>query len=257
MLIVGASSGIGRAAAFWAVQRGTSVVMAARRTERLTDLIAEAGGGLAVPGDVRQPESCRRIVEQAVDRLGAIDVLLYTVGAGTLRYFADVTAEDWRLALETNVIGPHQLIRAALDSLSPEAIVAVLSSESVGQPYTALGTYRTTKAAMEESMRAWRTEHPTVRFCCVIQGATVPSEFANDFDPALMREVTMQWARHGVVAAAGMTADSVAEVLVTTLAAAVDRPGVGIEQVVLRPPAPVIGPSEMMKLFFGEELVDQ
>jgi len=249
VLVVGASSGIGRAVALRAVRSGASVVMSARRSDRLAELVHEAGGGVAVVGDVRDPDSCRRIVEEAAATLGGLDLLLYTVGAAPLRYFADTTPEDWRQVLETNLIGPHQVIRSALGALAEGAVVAVLSSESVGRPYPGLGAYAASKAALEESLRAWRTEQPKVRFCCVTQGATVPTDFGNAFDLAFLGELMEHWARLGIVTEGIMDTDEVADVLTTTLAVAVANPRVGLEHIVIRPPFPVSGsPGSMMTI---------
>ncbi len=244
VLIVGASSGIGRVCALRAVRWGASVVMSARRADRLADVVREAGGGMAIAGDVRDPDSCVRIAEEAAATLGGIDLLLYTVGAAPLRHFAETTADDWRQVIETNVIGPHQVIRAVLPALVPGAVVAVLSSESVGRPYPGLGAYAASKAALEESIRAWRTEQPSVRFCCVTQGATMPTDFANAFDLDLLGELMQQWGRLGIVSEP-MEADHVADVLMTTLAAAVANPRVGVEHVAIRPPLPVPGTADL------------
>jgi NAD(P)-dependent dehydrogenase (short-subunit alcohol dehydrogenase family) len=254
VLVVGASSGIGRAVALRAVRQGASVVMSARRVDRLAELVDEAGGGVAVGGDVRDPDACVRIVEQAAATLGTIDLLLYTVGAAPLRYFADTTPEDWRQVLETNVIGPHQIIRAALGVLEPGAVVAVLSSESVGRPYPGLGAYAASKAALEESVRAWRTEQPKVRFCCVTQGATFPTDFGNAFDMDFLGELMGHWARLGITTEGIMNTDEVADVLVATLGAAVANPLVGLEHLVIRPPFAVVGSPDSMLAIAQEGL---
>jgi len=246
VLVVGASSGIGRAFALRAVRDGASVVMSARRSDKLAELVHEAGGGMAVVGDVRDPDSCRRIVEEAGATLGGLDLLMYTVGAAPLRYFADTTPDDWRQVLETNLIGPHQVIRAALGALAPGAVVAVLSSESVGRPYPGLGAYAASKAALEESLRAWRTEQPKIRFCCVTQGATFPTDFGIEFDMDFLGELMGHWARLGIVTEGIMDTDEVADVLMAGLAAAVANPRVGLEHLVIRPPFAVVGSPESM-----------
>jgi len=254
VLVIGASSGIGRAAALRAIRQGADVVVSARRRQQLAELVEEAGGGVAVAGDVREPGDRRDILSAAAGTLGQIDLLLYTVGASPLRYFADTTPADWATVLETNVVGPHQVIRAALPVLADGALVAVLSSETVGRPYPGLGAYAASKAALEESLRAWRTEQPRVRFCCVTQGATVPTEFARDFDLRLLEEMMGHWARLGIVTDGVMDADEVADVLVACLAVAVANPRVGVEDLVIRPPFPVVGSPDGMVSIAREQL---
>jgi len=244
ILVVGASSGIGRAFALRAVQQRAQVVVSARRAGHLAELIREAGGGVAVTGDVRRPEDCERIAARAAATLGAIDLLLYTVGSAPLRRFADTTADDWHTVLETNVIGAHQVIRASLGSFAPGALVAVLSSEAVGRPYTGLGAYVCSKAALEESLRMWRTEHPELRVCCVTQGASMPTDFGSEFDFDLLGELMLEWGRLGVPSGV-MNTDDVVGVMTATFAAALANAGVGLEHIVLRPPAGGSAPSEM------------
>ena len=244
ILVVGASSGIGRAFALRAIREGARVVVSARRAGHLAELISEAGGGAAVTGDVRVPADCERVAAEAAATLGAVDLLLYTVGAAPLRRFAETTAEDWRAVLETNLVGPHQVIRATLGSFAPGALVVVLSSEAVGRPYVGLGAYACSKAALEESLRMWRVERPELRVCCVTQGASMPSDFGTSFDLELLGEVMQEWGRLGVPTGV-MKTDEVVGVMTTTFAAALANPGVGLEHIVLRPPSAVAAPLEM------------
>ena len=58
-----------------------------------------------------------------------------------------------------------------------------MSSESAGRPFYALGSYAASKSAVEDTMRAWRIEHPDARFVTLVVGTTVPTEFASNFDP--------------------------------------------------------------------------
>jgi NAD(P)-dependent dehydrogenase (short-subunit alcohol dehydrogenase family) len=241
VLVVGASSGIGRAFATRAVRQGAHVVMTARRAERLDEVATDARGGVAVVGDVRRPDDCRRIVAEAVGALGAIDLLLYGAGVAPLRRFDRTTTEDWDQVLQTHVVGAHQTVQAALPHLAAGAVVVLLSSETVGRPRAGLGAYGASKAALEESARAWRTEHPRVRFTSVAIGATYPTEFGDHFDPDLLRSTLEEWTRHGLMTEEMLGTDEVADCLVGVLATMLVHPGVGLEHVVLRPPSPVVG----------------
>ena len=74
ILVVGASSGIGREVGLQLARCGARVAFAARRLERLTDAVAEAGGGaVAIACDTRDPASCEEVVATAVARLGGLD----------------------------------------------------------------------------------------------------------------------------------------------------------------------------------------
>jgi NAD(P)-dependent dehydrogenase (short-subunit alcohol dehydrogenase family) len=241
VVVVGASSGIGRAFAVHAVREGARTVLVARRADRLDEATSEAGDGYAVAGDVTDPDECERIIAEAAAVLGHFDLLLYCVGVAPLRRLATTTATDWRAVFDANVVGAHQIVRAAMPYLPAAAIVACVSSETVGQPRTALGVYNASKAALEESLKVWRAEHPEIRFSCVSVGATFPTEFGSAFDPELLVASLDDWTRRGLMQEDYMNTDELAGLLVETFAGALDRTGIGVEYIALRAASPVVG----------------
>ncbi|MBX7448901.1 SDR family oxidoreductase [Mycolicibacterium sp. 3033] len=242
VLVVGASAGIGRAFAAIAGNEGARLVLAARRADRLDEVVAEAGGdAVPVRGDVRSAQDCERIGNVAQQALGNIDIVLISTGFAPLKMFADTTAQDWLDVFETNVIGVHQVIRSVLPALTPSAIVAALSSDSVRHHHPALGAYSASKAAMERCIDQWRLEHPGYRFSCVEVGGTVPTDFTSSFDPDLLSTAATDWFRRGLIREERMTPTAVAEVLAGVFASAIDQPGVGLEQLsVLSPTGPML-----------------
>ncbi|WP_231983666.1 SDR family oxidoreductase [Mycobacterium sp. E2733] len=241
VVVVGASAGIGRAFAVRAGKEGADLLIAARRLDRLEEVAAEAGCGHPVRADVRSAEDCARIADISRDKLGGVDLLFISVGYAPLRMFAETSADDWFDVMHTNVVSVHQVIRSCLPVLAPAAIVAALSSETVGQPRAALGAYSSSKAALSESLNAWRTEHPSFRYCCVNVGGTVPTEFTAAFDPELLGVVVQDWIARGLLQETLMSPDDVADVLAGVFATALSRPVVGLEQLVVRPPASMRG----------------
>jgi NAD(P)-dependent dehydrogenase (short-subunit alcohol dehydrogenase family) len=247
VLVVGGSSGIGRGFAVRAAQAGAKVAVVGRRPDRLRDTIDDAGGGTAIVADLRNADDCARIGAEAAAALGTIDLVFIAAGAAALRWVEEATADDWAIAFETNVIGVNLVIKALCPALEPGAIVAACSSESVGHPHSGLVPYGASKAALEESLRGWRVEHPEFRFSCVAVGATVPTDFGNAFDPETLNQAMELWARHGLARADIMRTDEVADVLVGTFGIAAAYPGVGIEHLTVRSPAGVIGGTEGMR----------
>lgn len=240
ILVVGASAGVGRAFGERAIRDGAHVVLAARRQERLDEIIADAGGGTGVTADVRIDGDPERLVATAVDTLGRLDLVFYAAGVAPLGHLRDTDAEAWRNTLETNVIGVQRVLACAVPALGPEGIVAVLSSETVGRPRPALGAYGVSKAAVAESLRAWRIEHPEVRFSCVMLGATQPTEFGDGFAGDLLGPTLDLWFKHGLMQRSYMQTTDVAHLLADLYASALTFPGVGIEDIVLRSPTPPI-----------------
>ena len=115
VLVAGASSGIGRSLALELARRNNRVVVTARRKDRLEELVAEiersGGEALAVPADALVADEAARVVQEAVDRFGRIDVAVLNVGDGPVFNMAHVTApqvlDNMRLNYDTFV---HYLV---------------------------------------------------------------------------------------------------------------------------------------------------
>ncbi len=247
VVVVGASAGIGRAFALAAVGAGAEVVLVARRGDRLAEVIAEAGGGSAVVADVAQPDDCVRLAAEAAATLGRIDLVLYAAGCSTLRRLVDMEPADWQRVLSTNVAGFNQVVQAmAPAALGPGAVIAALSSEVVGRPQPGLVAYGVSKAALEESVRGWRIEHPELRFCSVGVGATTPTEFGNDFDLDQLGPLMEEWVSRGFLPSTFMNTDELARLLVDVLGSMLSAPTVAIEHLLLRSPTAPIADASLV-----------
>jgi len=254
IVVVGASAGIGREFARRALADGAEVIVTGRRQQRLDELVAEVGRGIPQAVDITDPASCAALADTVRAEFGSLDLLFCSAGYSPLRYFDEVTPDDWRRILEINVIGIHQLIRTVLPVSAPGALIAVMSSESVAQPRQALGAYTASKAALELSMRVWRQEHPELRYTTIIVGGTFPTDFGSEFDMDRLARAMGDWARHGVVQERLMDTEQVAAALAGTLASFVDLPDVNLDTVVVRSPSAVVGSSEQLEATAAENL---
>jgi NAD(P)-dependent dehydrogenase (short-subunit alcohol dehydrogenase family) len=217
IVVVGASSGLGRCIGVALGQRGENVALLARRKERLDDAATEAGASaVAIACDVSDETSCAAAIDEAARALGGVDALIYTPAIGPLAHIEDVTAQTWRQAFDTNVIGASLVTSAALPHLAKTHGVAVyLSSVSASHTpvWPGLGAYITTKAALEKLIEVWRTEHSEVAFTRIVVGDTAGgegpgmTEFANDWDPTLAGEFAPQWLERGLSTLGGMLVD--------------------------------------------------
>jgi len=202
MLVVGASSGIGRAVALGAAGSGARVAVVARRLPLLEEVVAEAGAtARAFAGDVTDPSALTRAVTDATAWLGGLDAVVYATGMAPLAGLAATTAAQWQRVLATNVVGAALVASATLPHLRrPSAAgrgcVAVLSSHSVGDPWPGLGAYATSKAALVELARALRAEEPEVRVLVVTVGDTATS-FADQWDPRAANVALERWLADG------------------------------------------------------------
>ena len=247
VVIIGASAGIGRELAIRAIGDGATVVLAARRGDRLSEVVQEAGAGLPVPVDIADPQSCAGFATQVRELLGEVDLVVCGAAYSPLRWFDQADADVWRRVLDINVVGTHQVIKRLLPICAPRALVAVMSSESTMQPRHALGVYAASKAALEMSMRRWRLEQPATRFTTMVVGGTFPTDFAADFDPDVLVPAMQEWARHGTVQEDLMTPQDVAEAMRGALAAVIDLPGVSLDEVVIRSPSAVAGSAQHLQ----------
>lgn len=244
VLVVGAPAGIGRAVALRAAAEGAQVAVVARRGEVLAELVAEAGSGTAIVADLTKPEDCTRIAEEAAAALGTIDVVLFAAATAQLKALKALTAAEWATTLGTNLVGVNLTIAALVPHLADRGIVGVLSSESAGRPFYALGAYAASKSAVEDTLRAWRVEQPDVRFVTLVVGTTMPTEFAFNFEQDEMVAAFPIWAAQGNAPTEFMQCGEVADVTVALLAALLPNPSVGVESIVLRSPAPLAGSAE-------------
>ena len=113
--ITGASSGIGAATARALIAEGSSVVLGARRIDRLDELAAELGDKVAVVEmDVREPTDSLRLVEQAYERFGRLDAIVPNAGIGAYGGIMDLSDEQLREMMDINVAGTVWPIRAAV-----------------------------------------------------------------------------------------------------------------------------------------------
>lgn len=113
--ITGASSGIGAASARALVAEGASVVLGARRVDRLDELASELGSNAVVlEMDVREPADSQRLVDAAYARFGRLDALVVNAGVGAYGGIMDLSDEEINLMIDTNVAGTIWPIRAAV-----------------------------------------------------------------------------------------------------------------------------------------------
>ncbi|MCB0995602.1 MAG: SDR family oxidoreductase [Acidimicrobiales bacterium] len=238
LLVIGASSGTGRATAIAFARHGAQVAFAARRADRLAEAIAEAGSGHAVAIDVLDPASIDSGVAAAADALGGLDGILYTAGMSPVAELRETDAADWERVFAVNTFGPNLVIRAALPHLSTDAVVGVVSSDSSGEPRHSLVPYASSKIALEATLQGWRTEElGGKRFLTIVLGPTLPTEFGDAFPPDRLGELFGHWQRQGFRTGL-MNADDVAEQLAVTYTTMFSFPTFGVEELLLRAPEP-------------------
>lgn len=144
VILTGASSGIGEAAALTLAREGANVVVVARRFERLEALKEKAadlhGEIYPVAGDMSKDEDIKNVVKSTVDKYGRIDVLVNNAGILDRFLSADnVEDEVWDSVLAVNLTGPMKLIRESMVYMKKQESGNIINIASVGGLFGAKG----------------------------------------------------------------------------------------------------------------------
>ncbi len=232
--ITGASSGIGEATARELAARGASVVLGARRVDRLEQLAAdiEGGGGQAraVRVDVTDPTDLEQLVTTAVEDFGRLDVLVGNAGISTIAPLADGDLANWSAMVDVNIKGVLHGIAAALPIFRRQGsghLVTVVSTSGIKIVPTQ-AVYAGTKNAVRTVMEALRQESTegTLRTTSISPGY-VRTELVDSIeDPATRSAAQQNMARLGIDPAA----------VARAIAFAIDQPqDVEIGDLTIRP----------------------
>ncbi len=156
-LITGASSGIGRKLTEMLLAQGDRVAATLRRTGALDDLKAQYGDALWVESlDVTDPTCVRAVVDRAFGELGRVDVVVSNAGYGLFGAAEEVSDEQIRHQLDTNLVGSMAVIRSALPHLRAQGGGRILqvSSEGGQVAYPNFSLYHASKWGIEGFVEA-------------------------------------------------------------------------------------------------------
>ena len=118
VLISGGSRGIGRACVEAFVANGDAVAFLYRSRDEEAAAVAAATGALALKADIRQPEEVRSALAAAEAALGgSIDVLVNNAAVSWIGQMQDMTDDEWRLVLDTNLSGAFYLSRGVVSGM--------------------------------------------------------------------------------------------------------------------------------------------
>ncbi|HZE33363.1 MAG TPA: SDR family NAD(P)-dependent oxidoreductase [Actinoallomurus sp.] len=231
VLVTGASSGIGEAAALALSKAGARVAVGARRADRLADLAGRASGEvLTVELDVTQEQSCRAAVTATVERFGGLDVLVNNAGLMLSGPIFGADTSEWTRMVETNLLGSMYMAHAALPHLLERKGVLVQISSTSGRTASAGGgVYAATKFGVNAFSEALRKEVTAqgVRVV-VIEPGFVATELSSHITDPDMRAL----ARDLMNSMRTLEPDDVAEAVLY----AAGQPGhVAVNEILLRP----------------------
>ncbi|GAA1077939.1 SDR family oxidoreductase [Nocardiopsis metallicus] len=234
VLITGASSGIGEASALHLAERGCTVVLGARRLDRLRSLVEriEAAGGRARARalDVTDPAAVRSFVDGAVDEHGRVDVLVNNAGVMPLSPLSSLRTDEWNRMLDVNVRGLLNGIAAVLPVFESQRGGHVVTVASVGSHAVSptAAVYCGTKFAAWAITEGLRLEsEPWLRVSTVTPGV-VESELADTITDPAAREAMAAYRANTIPPSA----------IARAIAFAVGQPDdVDVNEIVVRPAA--------------------
>ena len=160
-LITGGDSGMGRAAAIAYAREGADVAInyfpneEADAQEVIELITAEGRRAIALPGDLREEDFCKKLIADAVEALGGLDILVCNAARQQTRAsILDVSSEDFDATMKTNIYAPFWMIRAAVPHLPPGSCIIGTTSEQATDPSPELYDYAQTKAATTNYVRS-------------------------------------------------------------------------------------------------------
>ena len=186
VLITGASSGFGHAAARRFAARGDRVIAAARRSERLRDLASELGPDVLLPLtlDVRDRARVGRLTSELPPDFAEVDILVNNAGLALgLEPAQEADLGQWEQMIETNCMGLVYLTRALLPQMMARGRGHVVNLGSIAgtYPYPGGNVYGATKAFVHQFSLNLRSDlHGTgVRVTCIEPGLCGGTEFSD------------------------------------------------------------------------------
>jgi clavulanate-9-aldehyde reducatase len=235
-VVTGASSGIGEATALALAREGASLVLGARREDRLNALAERisADGGRALPRgvDLTDEAEARACVQGARDELGRLDILVNNAGVMLLGPVAGADTADWRRMIEVNLLGLLWCTHAALPHMAEGGGGDIVNLSSVaGRRATAgAAVYNMTKFGVHAFSEALRQEalHAGVRVTVVAPGFVETELQGHNTNPVVQQSMEKSRERIGEVLKA--------EDIANAIAFAVTRPAhVCVNELLVRP----------------------
>ena len=193
LLVTGASSGIGEGTARVLAEHGASVVLGARRTDKLMSIASEIvgrGGSVRFRSlDIANLDDVKAFADFAEAEFGRIDVIVNNAGVMPLSSLSALKIDEWNWMIDVNIRGVLHGIAAVLPRMEAQGHGHIINVSSVGgfvvQPTAAV--YAATKFAVRAISEGLRKESDKIRCTCVYPGV-VESELADTISDETARE---------------------------------------------------------------------
>ncbi|KIH83769.1 SDR family oxidoreductase [Pseudomonas batumici] len=236
VVITGASSGLGEATARLLASQGASVVLGARRVERIRaladELVAAGGKALAVQTDVTDVEQVKWLVEAAVQAYGRIDVMINNAGLMPHSLLELGKVDDWNRTIDVNLKGVLYGIAAALPYMKAQKSGHIINVSSVAghKVRPASAVYAATKTAVRVISEGLRQEVKpyNIRTTIISPGAIATELPASITEPDMAKGIAAYYEQFAIPA----------ESFARMVAFAMEQPeDVDVNEILFRPTA--------------------
>ena len=184
-VVTGASEGIGQAIASSLTSEGVDVVMCSRSVDGLSEAVANVtnasrtnrrqGRAEGFAADVRDPSQMDSLMARAVNTFGRLDILVNNAGVGRFQPLAELSVEDWRTVLETNLSGVFFACHAAIPRLRHGGGGWIINVSSLAghHPFPGGAAYCASKAGLDALSEVLMQElrDDDIRVSCVAPGS--------------------------------------------------------------------------------------
>jgi len=236
IVITGASSGMGEAAAKHLAELGANVVLGARRVDKIEKLAREIRDNgekaLALAMDVTKRDQVKKLVDSAVEQFGRVDVILNNAGIMPLSPMDRLNVDEWDKMIDVNIKGVLNGIAAVLPYMKEQKSGQIINTSSVAghKVFNGSAVYSATKYAVRALTEGLRMEVKpyNIRTTIVCPGA-VKTELLEHIS-----EADIQQANKDYVGAVGISPDTFAQVVAFAISQPAD---VDINEIIFRPTA--------------------
>jgi len=206
-LVTGASSGIGEAAALALAAQGATVAVAARRADRLAGLVeriqAAGAKALALPCDLTVEAEAIKAVEDAVAKLGRVDILINSAGIMQTGGIENCDIDEYRRVFDINLFATLYACKAAIPHMLAQGGGDIVNISSLaarkGKAHT--NSYAASKHALNSMTDLMRQEvgDRNIRVCILMPGATMTEVGDNITDPKWRQAIQAHVSKEGAV----------------------------------------------------------
>lgn len=236
IIITGASSGMGEAAARHLAKKGAKVVLAARRSSRIDALakeINEQGGtAMSIATDVTREDDVKKLVDTTVSQWGRIDVLINNAGVMPLSPLDQIKVSEWNQMIDVNLRGVLHGIAAALPYMKAQKSGHIINTASIAGHlvFPASAVYSATKYAVRALTEGLRKETCAYNVrATIISPGSVSTELLEHISDKDVQAVNQEY-----VGKVGVPPETYARMVAFAISEPED---VGINEIIFRPTA--------------------